>query len=341
MKRILNTCLAALLIASLMAPTVLANPTSSELKDKKEEAQQEVTELQKELADILKKINQLESDLIAKGEEIQVAEENLAEAEEQEQEQYEDMKLRIKFMYETGDSDALEAIFASENFSEMLNRAEYVQNVHAYDRQMLDEYVAIKEEIKELKTDLEAEMAELEGMHEEFESEKSSLDTLIEEKKEEVEDIENEIQKALEREEEERRRREEANKNNNNGGGSTNHYNGTGDASVGSAIVSAAASYLGVPYVWGGTSRSGVDCSGLVYLAHKAVGISVARYSGTLGSQGKAISASEAKPGDVVCYSGHVGIYVGGGQMIHAPRPGKVVCYQNVNYKAHWFRRYW
>lgn len=330
MKRFMNTFLAVLMICSLLAPTVFATPTINELKEEKEEAQQEVKNLQEELKELITKINQLESDLIAKGEEIQRAEADLLEAEKVEKKQYEDMKLRIKFMYESGDTDALEAIFASDSFSEMLNRAEYVQNVHEYDREMLDEYVAIKEEIQALKLTLEAEMAELENMQTEFEAEKNSLDDTIEAKKAEVADIEKELQDAIEAAEEE--------KNQSSGGGG---YHGTGNASVGSAIVSAAASYLGVPYVWGGTSRSGVDCSGLVYLAHKQVGISVARQSGSLGAGGKSISASEAMPGDVVCYSGHVGIYVGNGTMIHAPRPGKVVCYQNVNYKAHWFRRYW
>ena len=137
MKRIFNTFLAVLLLASITAPTVFATPSVNELEDEKEEVQQEVRELQEELAEIIGKINQLESDLITKGEEIQAAEADLKEAEEKEQKQYEDMKLRIKFMYESGNTDALEAIFESENFSEMLNRAEYVQNVHTYDRQML------------------------------------------------------------------------------------------------------------------------------------------------------------------------------------------------------------
>ena len=101
----------------------------------------------------------------------------------------------------------------------------------------------------------------------------------------------------------------------------------------------AAAAYLGVPYVWGGTSGSGVDCSGLVYLAHQACGIPITRNSYSQGSGGQAVS--DPQPGDVVCYGGHVGIYAGGGQMIHAPQPGEVVCYTSVNYAYHWYRRYW
>ena len=115
--------------------------------------------------------------------------------------------------------------------------------------------------------------------------------------------------------------------------------NGGSTYGNGSAILSAAAAYLGVPYVWSGTSGSGVDCSGLVYLAHQACGISITRNSYSQGSGGQAVS--DPQPGDVVCYGGHVGIYAGGGQMIHAPQPGEVVCYTSVNYAYHWYRRYW
>lgn len=108
-----------------------------------------------------------------------------------------------------------------------------------------------------------------------------------------------------------------------------------------SAIVEEAYSYLGVPYKWGGSSRKGIDCSGLTMNAHRAAGISLSHSSGAQGAGGKHVAnMASALPGDLVCYSGHVGIYIGNGQMIHAPRPGKVVQVIKV-YGNPWFRRYW
>lgn len=103
-------------------------------------------------------------------------------------------------------------------------------------------------------------------------------------------------------------------------------------SSKGQAIVNEAAKYLGVKYVWGGTSPSGFDCSGLVQYACKKVGISVNRTSRAQYSNGVAVSRNNLQPGDLVFFSkgsgiSHVGIYAGNGQVIHAPSPGKKVCY--------------
>ena len=103
-------------------------------------------------------------------------------------------------------------------------------------------------------------------------------------------------------------------------------------SSKGQAIVNAAAKYIGVRYVYGGTSPSGFDCSGLVQYACREVGISVNRTSRAQYSNGVAVSKSNLQPGDLVFFSkgsgiSHVGIYAGNGQVIHAPSPGKRVCY--------------
>ena len=143
---------------------------------------------------------------------------------------------------------------------------------------------------------------------------------------------------------------EAANKNNqlviNNAGTNSNggvKYTGTGDQSVGNAIVKAARSYIGVWYLWGGNDYNGIDCSGLTKAAHAAVGIYIDRWSGHQAIGGKAISSvAQAKPGDIICYSGHVAIYIGNERVIHAPRTGKQVQEAGVYMKEIIaIRRYW
>lgn len=100
-------------------------------------------------------------------------------------------------------------------------------------------------------------------------------------------------------------------------------------ASLGGA-VGIASQYIGVPYVWGGASPSGFDCSGLVSYVYGQLGYNLPRTTWGIGASGTSIPASQAAPGDVVYYGSHVGIYAGNGMMIHAPRPGRSVEYAPV-----------
>ncbi len=101
---------------------------------------------------------------------------------------------------------------------------------------------------------------------------------------------------------------------------------------AGARAVAAAASQLGVPYVWGGSSPSGFDCSGLTQWAWGQAGVSLGRTTYAQRYDGPSVSLAQAQPGDLVFYNGfgHMAIYAGGGQIIHAPHTGDVVRYASV-----------
>lgn len=105
---------------------------------------------------------------------------------------------------------------------------------------------------------------------------------------------------------------------------------------LGSEIVAEAENYLGVPYLWGGTTTSGFDCSGLVQYVYNKLGISLPRVSQQQYLVGTPLTRDELLPGDLVFFSDngdvhHVGIYIGNGMMIHAPYTGAVVQYQSID----------
>ena len=105
--------------------------------------------------------------------------------------------------------------------------------------------------------------------------------------------------------------------------------------SDGSAVVAYGAQFVGNPYVYGGSSlTNGTDCSGFVMSVYQAFGVSLPHSSSALRSVGYAVSYDEMQPGDIVCYSGHVGIYAGNGQLLHASTYRTGITYSNVNYKS-------
>ena len=401
-KRLLVTALAASMVITPVM-SLQAAPNIDNIKKNKAAAEKEAADLKTQINDIAGKLVTLESELVDTGEKIIKAEGDLKAAKKKEAKQYDDMKLRIQYMYEAGDSSVLTSLLESKSLSEFVNRAQYAQDVHTYDRKQLEEYVATKNKIAKLKDELVAQQAKLEKSQTDFEKQQDRLNKLYDAKNVEIKDLNKELQEAIRKaaEEEERRRkaaaeakrREEARKaaereaarraeaaarrhqnnnsgsqtsnaagnternTNNNTNGNTNNANSgagqvtparpepkpvptLGNTGTASAIVSAAYSQMGVPYVWGGTSPgSGLDCSGLVQYCHRVAGINIGRTSWAQGGGGRPVS--DPQPGDIVYYGGHVGIYIGGGNMIHAPQPGECVKISNVNYRAHSFVRYW
>ena len=339
MNKIGKRILAAAVASSVLVTPVFADPSVDDLKKSKESAQNEVSSLQTQLNTVVGKITELESQLSSKGEEIIQAQSDLEDAEAEEQKQYADMKVRIKYMYEAGDQSAVESLVGSEDFSDMVNKAEYVSNVHNYDRQKLQEYVETKQKISDLKDQLEEEQSQLESMQTEYESQESKLDNLIASKQAEVSDLDQQIEEAERKaaEEELKRQQEEAarqaaaaeaarqqaasNRNNSSSSSSNKGTSNNAPSYVSGDAVSRAKSALGKPYVWGATGPNSFDCSGLVGFCLTG------RYSRscTSASLNALPTVSNPQPGDVCVRSGHCGIYIGNGQMIHAPHTGDVV----------------
>lgn len=369
-----KTILAAMLVGSLTVTPVFAAPDTQDLENSKAAAQSEVDSLQEELTELLNKAGELEEQMITTGEKILKAQEDLEEAEKKAEEQYESMKIRIRYMYENGQTDAIETLLSSTDFSDFVNKAEYIQNVHSYDRKELQELKETQQTISDLKDTLEKEQEQQEKTQAAYEEQEQQLNQTLEEKKAEVADFDEQIQAAAEAAAQEAARREAAQSSSqqssgsgsaavsgsgtssNSGtgsGGGTGSGSGTssnsgsssggsvssGNTSAAQAIVNAAYSQLGVPYVYGGsTPGAALDCSGLVQYCHSVAGISLPRTSQAQGGCGVAVS--NPQPGDIVCYGTHVGIYIGNGQMIHAPKPGDVVKIASV-YGSPWYRRCW
>ena len=205
----------AVVTSSMIVTPVLAAPSVDDLKKEKAAKQSEVSSLQSQLTTLMGKVNTLESELIQTGEDITKAQGDLEVAQEKEKEQYAAMKKRIKYMYEAGNDSAFETLVTSEDFTDLLSKAEYVQNVHSYDRKQLQEYVETKQQISDLKDSLEKDQKELESKQVEYEKQGDNLNNLITSKSAEVANLDSEIQAAAEaaaREAAERAAREAAEK---------------------------------------------------------------------------------------------------------------------------------
>ena len=230
MKKVRSVLLAAALTCSMIVTPVMAAPDdTTSLQNQKESAQNEVNGLQAQLNELFTKTNDLETQLINKGQEITKAQEDLAVAEEKKQQQYEDMKLRIKYMYEEGDTSALERIVASGSISEMLTQTEYVEKVHTYDRDKLREYAETVQEVEDLKTSLESDMTKLQNLDEEYKTQTAELSSTIESKRAEVSNLDAMIQEAARAAVEAAKKEQEKNNTVNNE--NTNTPSGGGDNS--------------------------------------------------------------------------------------------------------------
>lgn len=399
---------------------------------RKQQLAAEINSLDADLVNVMVSIQTLENDIAAKESDINVTKGNIKKAEKGQKKQYAAMKKRIQYLYENGgDAAWFQMMLASDDLSDMLNKAENVQGMYDYDRESLEKYANTVKEIKNLKEKYQQEKAELEGMKQEQEAEQTNLQAAIDERRASSADCDNEIayaqqmaneyaalieqqqaeieqiqaekeaariaaeQAAAEAAAAEEAARAEAEAeaeydedeseddeyvenedseedgtedideeggeyddsedgsydesdesgndgveneaNNSNDGYENDNNEESGEESdgsqkesssssgssysggSGSSVVDYAIQFVGNPYVWGGTSlTNGADCSGFVQSVYNNFGVSLPRTSYEQQNAGREVSYSEAQPGDLICYGGHVAIYMGNGKIVHA-----------------------
>lgn len=334
-----------------------AEQQASEAQEAQEGVGEEIEELDAELVSLITDINLIEEAISQKEEEIAATQVDYDEAVAEKDEQYAAMKIRIQFMYEKGDSSYLNMFFGAANMGDMVNKAKYVEDLYNYDRRLLAEYEATVQRVQELWNTLEEDKSELETSRTELKEGQTYMEELLAKKRTEYENysvmltkakqeaatytarIKQETAQIRKLEEEERKRREEEERKRKeeeerlrreqealaDGGESSGGSQQEAPKPVSSGggkgqdIANYACKFIGNPYVAGGTSlTNGADCSGFVMSVYKNFGISLPRSSYAQSSVGRGVSYSEAKPGDIIYYGGHVGIYIGNGQIVHA-----------------------
>lgn len=307
----------------------------SEIEAEQESLQEEIDSLDADLYSLVSQITEINNAISETEAEIKDTEASLAEAKAAREQQYESMKLRIKYMYEKEEPSVFEILLESGSISQFLNRLDYANQVYDYDREKLDQFIATQAEIEELAAALEEEKESLVASKSELKTQEAALEAMVVEKRGEMDDLDAELKEAKEiarREAALRAAREAAARAAAGGTSGTvktsGSYNVNGDLNPGyrtgvsgSSVVSYANQFVGNRYVWGGNSLTdGCDCSGFVQGVLSNFGITYGSRmtSGSFRGVGSEVSYNHMQPGDIVCYPGHVAIYAGGGLIVEA-----------------------
>ncbi len=340
----------------------------SELADEQDLVEEMIADLNSEILNMMTSISlkeeeiaSKEQDIINKQVEIDQMQLEYEAAKNREEEQYQSMRARIRLMYENNSLSMFARILESTGLSGLINAADYIEKIYKVDNELLNEYEDTKNHVHDLWDQLVLEKQQLENDKIRLESDRAYLQTLkveldgkLAKKKQESANYEAEIKKYQQQAEAAKKKiqeeqktlkklQEEQKKQQQQAAAANGNYTDTGyiswiDGSSGSDLGKKIAKYgcqfIGNPYVYGGTSlTNGADCSGFVYRIYGNFGYSIPRTSYEQRSAGSSVSYDEAQPGDLICYDGHVGMYIGGGKIVHASSAKTGIKVSNATYR--------
>ena len=344
-KRQATALLIGLAAALIAAGPVVADPPT--IASKRAEEQQVLNQIQQLDVSLEKAINayeqanlrlgQINHDLRVNKHDLGVARNNLRTAERT-------LGARLRAIYIAGDENStLEVLLGAKNLDDLLNRVDMVNRVSDEDARVLGEIKVFRREVQRRAVELKRAHEEQAKVVADRAAQKAQIEAGLAQRRQLVASIKGAIAKLQAQEaarQAELARQAQARlvaihqqaletQNQTVVGATASTPEGVTVAppSQYTGVVAIAMQYLGTPYVWGGSSPGGFDCSGLVVYVFAQVGVSLPHYTGDLWNQGVPVSADQLEPGDLVFFNGlgHVGIYIGGGQFIHSPHTGDVV----------------
>jgi peptidoglycan DL-endopeptidase CwlO len=342
------------LVASAAALSLAVSAASAQtITSKKEEAQailDEVEQLDMNLASAIEawnyaniELDSIDSDLEKNARHLVAAKKSLVVAHSR-------IATRLRELYVNGSGDStLEVLLGASSLDDIVSRLNAIERVSSQDARVLREVKQFKKQVEDSRDRLQKARADQARIVAEQAAQKAEIESRLAERQQMLASIKDEIQQ-LQAEERQRQaalaaqararlQAQQAAATAASQAGYTDPYSEpaftdipTGaplpDGSRASQVVAIAMQYLGIPYVWGGASPSqGFDCSGLVSYVYAQIGMYLPHHAASQFNYGVPVSYSELAAGDLVFFNGlgHMGMYIGGGQFIHAPHTGDVV----------------
>ncbi|CAN5373177.1 C40 family peptidase [soil metagenome] len=279
------------------------------------------------------KLRKIEGDLHENGQQLKLARTNLKFAQDS-------LAARLVAAYTSSspDNSTLAVLLGSTSFEDLLNRIESMNSASQAEGSIVKQVTSFKAAVKKNRSELENARSEQQRIVAEKAAQKQRIQSQLASRRALLSSIRDEIARMRASEAAQQRRLAAAVESRiaqqepppSNGVGvsaSTPEGAVVLPPSTTGGVVGIAMRYLGVPYVWGGAGPSGFDCSGLVVYVFAKIGISLPHSTYALWKMGVAVPRDQLQPGDLVFHNalGHMGIYIGNNQMIHAPHTGDVV----------------
>lgn len=314
-----STALALALALALPGIAAAVPAPGATLEQQVESFRLQLEEIGREAEIVSEQLNAANHDLTVVRERIDEREEALARAREEQAAIQERIDARLKETYRIGPVTYLDVLFGSDDITTLLDRFEFLTRIADADSSDALEVEEKSARIEEELTALRGDELAARSLEFELSAQKLELEARRVEYEQLYDDASEEVRNQYEEQQTTRR--------NNDAAGFASLLTGDIVVEPGGPVETALA-YRGIPYVWGGESKSGMDCSGLVLYVFAQHGVTLPHYSGSQFRIGQSIPISQLQPGDAVFFGSpihHVGIYVGGGYFIHAPTFGDVV----------------